>query len=162
MQKFNLTNDIFNVKSLSISILIAILDVLLHIFSVYNAEISKIDKSSLAKFGIKISSEFNFFEVLASAHYPYITSILSSIIFVLIPNIFLIFLIKKCILNETHVGWKRLAIAAPLALVIQQLIDQNKFSFSNVIFISIYSPIFVFLMIITGRWVYSGFKKAKI
>lgn len=123
----------------------------------YRVEILRIDKIAAGKFGVKLSSEFGFFEILASAEFNYFRIFFVCLFLIFLPTIGLVHLVRKCITEERHVGWKRLGIVVPPILIIWRLFSSSNVNLRDFILESLLLSIIALIAISAARWVFSGF-----
>ncbi|MDN0082058.1 hypothetical protein QU487_04720 [Crenobacter sp. SG2305] len=147
----------FDRISLISSIIIFLFTYSVIIWETYGNEAARINDVSMEKFGVSISGELGFFQVLDSANFSLLRSFILSVLVVFLPSIVLMVLVRFCIREESHVGWKRLSLVSLAIAIFYSFIKMGLTSITDLTVWSIWLSDVALLGIFAVRWVIRGF-----
>ncbi|WP_156523056.1 hypothetical protein [Bordetella ansorpii] len=148
--------DIFRTKSIQIGAFAAFFYYAAVVVWTYLDEVARIDSAASNRFGARLSSQLSFAEVMDSSGFPYFSVILLSLVFIFLPVIFIVYLVGKNIRDESHVGWRRLAVVASL-LIVMWRIFVSRSGFPQGAIEVVLSALLGLVLIAAARWVSLGF-----
>lgn len=124
---------------------------------IYDSEVKRIGLSSLNYLGVNISSQLGFFEVLKSANFnSYSHFVKFPFLTIWLPTLAVIWSVKFCILEEKHLGWKRVLIVLLVAFTIFTLIFIGPSELWMPM--ALMSLLFGLVLSAVVRWVFKGFE----